>query len=115
MEIEVSGNNYRIGKMDVFTQLHVSRKISPAFVEAKAGGRPEILVIAEALAAMSMEDVNFVVSSCLSVCTRQEGTGWQRVQSSPGVLQYQDIQLDTMIKLCVETIKDNLANFFDGL
>lgn len=115
MQMEVNGIAYQIGKMNVFTQLHVSRRLAPAFIEAKVSDKPELLVIAEAIAKMNDDDMNFIVNSCLAVCQRKEGEGWQKVQSAPGTIQYQDIQLDNVIKLCVETIKDNLGSFFNDL
>lgn len=114
MELIIKNNNYKIGKMNVFTQLHITRRLAPAFIAGKSSNN-ELLEVSKALQSMNDDDMDFIVNSCLSVCQRQESAGWQRVQSAPGTLQYADIELDTVIRLCVETIKDNLGNFFQSL
>lgn len=114
-EFEKNGRTYRTGSLDCFKQLHIARKLAPCILQAKLSNKFELLVISEALSEMSASDVDLIVNTCLSVSYIKDPSGsWQKVQSSPGTLQYQEIKLDEVIKICVETIKENLGDFMPG-
>lgn len=130
MEIEIKGIPYQTGKLNPFQQLHVSRRLAPILMSMGAaasvllktedkGKFMEAVVsclgpLAEAFASMPEEDVNYVLTLCLSVCTRAEGPGWQKVMPSPGHFQYADIDLAVMVQLVFAVVKDNLGNFTLG-
>lgn len=70
--------------------------------------------IAETLAKMSDEDVDYILHKCLAVCQRDIGGGkWAPVQLRGGTrLMFEDIDLPTLMGLTINTIQDNLSSFF---
>ena len=123
---EINGINYTIGKLDAFTQLHVARRLAPVLAGMFTAFRhaPEIAnaaddsilamatgPLAETLAKMSNEDVDYVVNACLSVCQRQQAKGWAKVMVN-GSLMFSDIELDALLGLTVAVIQENLGRFF---
>lgn len=68
--------------------------------------------VSEALSQMSEEDADFVINTCLAVCERQAGNGWQKVMAGSGALMFEDIDVRVLIRLSIEVIKENLASFF---
>jgi hypothetical protein len=138
-DLEINGVTYRTGKLDAFKQLHVARRIAPllgkvgpalaGFAAAQApgeGGMPPappslddlsrlLAPVADALAALPDADCNYVLQTCLSVCQRQlpGQAGWQVVwNAAAGQLQFQDLDLPTMMRLALRVIQDNLSGFF---
>lgn len=132
VEFEINGVQYRSGKLDTFKQLHLSRKIAPVVPKVlpafaaiarrkKANADDDIDVIAEALqpvadalAQMSEQDVEYVLNNCLSVVQRRQGKDWARVWSGD-TLMFDDIDLPTMLQISMKVIWDNLGAFISGL
>jgi hypothetical protein len=131
-ETELNGQTYRIGRLNAFQQLHVSRKIGPlipklvpAFVAlssdkdafADMGKLSEIAApFAEAFAEMPDEVVEYVVGTCLGIVQRKQGSAWAPVWSSQGAcLMFDDVDLTTILPLVVRVITDNLGPFISGL
>lgn len=128
--MELGGKNYVIGKMDAKKQYHVMRRILPA-----AMALPELLValdrfkdkpdagalvgsalpFAQAIAAMSDDDSDFVINNCLKVVKREEGGRQAAILAPNGSLMYSDIDLAGMVALTIETLKENLGGFFPAL
>lgn len=134
---------YRIGKLDTFSQLHLSRKLAPlvpelvpAFVQiqkvisaTQVGdgvaplGMDEVASIAallgpftDALANLSDADTEYITSLCMGVVQRQSGSTWAAVWNKDAkTFMFQDIELDTMLLLLVRAIQANLGNFIRGL
>ena len=139
MEFEIGGNKYRSGKLNAFAQLHVSRKLAPIIVGMaktakefraifkvgdnlpEAGTADEVQLypafgpIAEAISKMEEADVNEIVKKCLAVCQRYDSKAnqWYGVSTGDGHLRYDDIDLRVLIRISVETIKENLGGFFE--
>lgn len=130
MEFEIKGINYRAGKLDVFQQLKVSRKLLPVLAglvseistlkaQAAAGKSAAILEIvlpriAETLASLPDEDVNAVIHPCLGVVSRQHLKSWTPVFSQ-GELMFDDIDLFIMLQLVARVVADSLGNFLKEL
>lgn len=132
-EVELGGNDYSIGRLDAFRQLHVSRRIAPlipslvpAFSALSEGGADALTdtakfatalaPFAEAMAGMSDEAAEYVVGTCLSVVKRRQGSAWAPVWNAQGkTLMFDDIDLSTMLPLVVRVIRDNLGPFISGL
>lgn len=131
-EAEVSGKTYRIGRLNAFQQLHVSRKIGPlvpslvpAFVAlARAGAaadKPDQLAqmaapFLDALAEMDDASVEYLAATCLSVVQRQQGSAWAPVWSAQSnCLMFDDVDLGTLLPLVVQVITRNLGPFINGL
>ena len=127
LEIPLSGNTYRINRMELFDQFHVSRKLSPLIscglleVIKLAGGSGDakskldwVLImgpLSQVMASMSKEDTEMVLSTWVGVVQRQAADKWAPVYGSTG-LQFEDIDLMVMTRLAIETIKFNLSSFF---
>jgi hypothetical protein len=124
-EIEIGGQQYRIGKMDAMRQFHVARRLAPVLASlgisaTELDGIDLFSVlgpVSEVLAKMPNEDVEYVIGSCLSVVHRREGEKWAQVQSPlpQARLMYADIDMPVMVRLAVEVVKDNLGGFFADL
>lgn len=119
----LNGQEYRIGRLSAMTQFHVSRKILPLLAQVglsleslrslNTAAMMEIVGPASSvLAAMSMEDADYVVGTCLGAVQRRQGEGWQRVWVQGGGLVFQDIDMLHMLRLVVEVLKENLGGFF---
>jgi hypothetical protein len=149
MDVEINGQQYRIGKLDARKQLHVARRLAstPMSVLIGAGAEPgelpdAIRARAEAsgfdpaeaqnllpmllpalslrsLGELSEADCDYIVNNCLSVCHRQSGANgaqnWLPVfNAQAGQLAFQDIDLDGMLQLTVQVLRENLGSFFGG-
>ncbi len=121
---EISGHEYRIGKLDAFEQLHVARKLGPAFsklIEAfrknpEAAESGDIFALAteplmETFAEMSKEDVEYIVNTCIATCERKQDRGYAKVAVNGNVM-FQDIEVDGLIGLTLAVVQENLGRFF---
>lgn len=120
-EFTISARNYRTGKMDAFTQFHVSRRLAPLFSELKEAsskGNTDlgngIEAMAKAVSAMSDADSEYILNACLNVTQRQVGEAWTPVRVS-GRLMYDDIDLAVLMQIAGRTLFENLSPFFSGL
>lgn len=130
-EIEVNGQTYRIGKLNAFQQLHVSRKVGPlmprlipAYIASQDGKILENLDVlaqmvepfTQALSEMTDADVEYVAATCLAVVHRKQGNSWAPVWNAGGhCLMFDDVDLGTMLPLVVRVITENLGPFIRGL
>ena len=125
-EVEISGNTYRIGKIDARRQWHVVRRIAPALVgvislvdaqdDDAVGLINKIEPFLSALAKMSDDDSDYVLEICLSVVQRKiDGDrGWSSV-GTPSSLMFEDIDLAGMMRIAFEAGSENLAGFFAAI
>jgi hypothetical protein len=127
-DVTVGDHNYRIGKLPAMTQFHVVRRIGPvlasmgiSITEMAASGKSlrndgDLLsimgTVSDVVAKMSNEDVEYVIYSCLDVVKRQQGERFMPVMTGRTNFQFQDIGMDTMLRLTVEVLKENLGGFF---
>jgi len=130
MEFEIKGIQYRVAKLSVFEQLKVSRKLLPVMAgmvsdfrnvqtqindKDTEGAMSTILPkIANAVSAMSDDDVNAILFPCLSVASRFHMKGWVPV-CQQGAMAFDDIDLLTMLQLVARVVADSLGNFLQGL
>lgn len=137
---EIGGHTYAFGKMDARRQFHVARRVGPLLAlmgnvaaavahipasdEAKAenaqneeaAGRFLLFMgpLAEKLQEMSDEDLDYVINACLSVTSRKEGERWAPMMAADGrSFMFQDLALPQLLQLTVESLRENLGNFFD--
>lgn len=132
-DIELGGNKYRIGRLNTFQQLHLSRKIAPILPKliplfSAIASRPKdteafdldnigtaLSPLTEALAAMPDADFDFVVGLCLGVVTRQQGPIWPPIyKQQGGVLMFEDIDIGGILQLVTKVIWSNLGPFIQG-
>jgi hypothetical protein len=123
--VEVGGNQYNIGKMDVFKQLQVGRRIAPLYVlfselavsgkaDEKNAMESDVFRTALASGILRLPDTDFdlVMNECLAVCERQQATGWAKVKAPGGPVMFQDLQVPDILQLMMKVIEDNLGAFF---
>ncbi len=129
MEKVIDKVSYRIGKLNAFEQLHISRRIAPILTALGSGIKAapssinqedliDMIVAgvltpaAVSLAAMPDEEVNYVLFGCLRKVQRREGDAWAELCAPTGgnALMY-DIDLPTMLKLVASVLGVNLGNF----
>ena len=127
-ELDLAGFTYRIGKLPAKTQFHLARKLAPVVstlgtAVSQLGGsgaeqsQEQWIVTAlgpvtEVVAGMSETDVNFIIDTSLSVVSRRQDDGRYAPIQRNGNLMFIDIEMPTMFRLVVETIKENLGSFF---
>jgi Phage tail assembly chaperone protein, TAC len=70
--------------------------------------------IADVLAKMSDEDVNYVLKKCLTVCSKHNGQNWVPLMRGDN-LMFDDIDLATLMQLTMEVVQDNLGPSLRGL
>jgi len=114
--IELNGETYKFGKMPVKVQFHVARRLAPLLAGMSGGSAAGFMGIlgsmAEALSRMTDEDTDYVLDKCMTVCHRKQGERWAPMTNSAGHLMFQDIDLQTMMRLAVGAIQYNLGAFF---
>lgn len=127
-KITVNGNTYAIGKLNALTQFHISRRLAPLLAQMgislhtlRSGMAadltdflPALGPVTEMIAKMPDEDANYVIFTCLAVVTRQSGEKFSAITTGSNLL-YEDIDMTTMLRLVVETVKENMGSFFLGL
>jgi len=131
-EVKIEDQTYQVGRLPALKQFHIARRIAPLYAELAAAaqtigsqeGRSEDqrdldflvhmgLPFAEALSKLSDETSEYIIFTCLSAVTKQQGQSWAPVLARDGrSLMFQDISMPTMIRLAGEVIAENLADFF---
>lgn len=131
VEITVEGKVYRVGRLNPRKQFHVARRLGPvllalgksATVAQETIGMGDddgdlrkvanaFSPIMDVLSKMSDEDVDYVLTACLSVCELRQGETYARVQHPNGELMFDDMTMPTMMRLAVQVIQENMGNFF---
>ena len=134
----VDGEQYSIDKMDAIKQFQVVRRLTPVlaalFKSIDVDEKPETEnaeqmakevihgflsnagPLADALAGMSDEQVENIIYPCMAVVKRAQGPAWAPIKA-PGQnkLMFADINGMTLVKLTIEVLKENFANFFSGV
>jgi hypothetical protein len=132
--ITVAGKAYRAGKLSALKQFHVVRRLGPMLVVAgvsvqmlNTGMKTDLddMVrmagpVMEFLAKMSDEDVDYVLMTCLQVAQRGTDaagqTVWSNVIAPDGkTLMFDDLDMPAMVRVVLEVLKHNMANFLTGL
>lgn len=139
-ELNLTSGEYLVGKFpNAIVELHVARKLSPAFVKmgslaeaverlfpAGLEGAPvqgnvdlksllsDVAPFAEALAAMPDEHVEYVVRACLRATQFKTGGRWAPVIGA-GDVQMQPIPFTDTMQIVFEAIRENLGNFTTAL
>lgn len=118
MEFELKEQQYRAGKLDVFAQFKVTRKLLPLLAgtigDLKSGAvtiEGLLPKVADAVASMSDEDCNAIMHPCLSVVSRKNGSTWTPIFRD-GVLMFDDIDMMAMLQIVGNVVKGSLGDFF---
>lgn len=123
-EITIGDATYRTGKLSPIIQLHIARRLAPAFAamglraadlkEQKDVSLGDFLEPIAAIASkMTDEDVEYVIFACLNVISRKQGDRWQQVLlNGSKKLQFEDIDMPLMMRLAAAVVQENLGGFF---
>lgn len=121
-EFEISGQQYRSGRMNAFEQSHIIRRLAPlvstfsGVVGAiKSDPARAFEPLAAAFASMSDADVEYIQVRALAVVQRQQGDRWAPVFVPRGGIAFDDIDALAMNQIVFEVLRDNLTPFFEGL
>ena len=112
--------------MDARTQFHVTRRIAPLlatlgqaadiFGQLASMGPQGMLAImsplAERLAGMPEQDLDYVINKALAVTSRVEGERMAPVMVGEAIM-FADITGEQLMSLTVHCLQENLGNFFD--
>lgn len=131
---EVKGEVYHIGKLAARTQFHVLRRIAPVLAglvpvmnivgtmkQATKEEKAQVFgsmfqPLAQALANMNDEDLDYVINNCCMRVSRQQNDKSAPIMAPNGsTFMFSDITMDVMLVLVVEVIKENMSGFFDLL
>lgn len=122
-ETAIGGYRYRIGRLDVFRQFHVARRLAPILSAMASTFKPTgkkldmariIAAVSEAMGKLSEEDADYILKTCLTVVERQVAS--EVDQYAPvfvsGMMMFADIELPQMLDLTLQVIQENLLRFF---
>ena len=118
MEFELNSKTYSIGKLDVFSQLNIARKLSPAMplidglVRTENSDKDLSILVLMALSQIQDDANEYVLTTCLSVVTVKQEAGWAKISNATGGLMFDDMTIETVLKLTVKVIEENLGGFF---
>jgi hypothetical protein len=134
--VTVEANNYQIGKLAAMQQFHVLRRVAPVLASmgvsiielAKRGeesmGDDDLLQLmssaSEVVSKMEDKEVEYVIFTCLGAVRREQLVAQGQSRYVPVLnggrhLQFADISMDTMLRLTIEVLKENLSGFFPKL
>ena len=114
---------YRAGVLDAFKQLYVAKRLTPilkGFAVAEAADTAALLASSldrflDTISSLKDEDLQFIISTCLSVVSKQNGNMWIRLTATNGALMFEDMSLIEILTICFHVVKANLAGFTRGL
>lgn len=130
--IEVNGETYSIGKLGLFEQLHVSRRVAPllatmgiSLAALRAGAKVDVTDLAmslgpmaEVMSNMSDETTEYIVVTCLGAVRRKQknpgtldGVLWAPVNNGRNIM-FSDIDMPITLRLIAAVLQGSLANFF---
>lgn len=134
IEFEVGGKKYQAGRLSVFDQMAVAKRLMPAIknlvtpefinatrskLESENGGEAKIGVsaivpaIADAIYSLKDEDAERIVRTSLKVVSRQNSGGaFSPLLASSGDLLFDDVSLPNMLQIAWKVIESHLGDFF---
>ena len=134
-EVTIGQHAYRIGKLNAFKQLHIVRRLSPCLgklaglagegpglkrdaqgnpVDVEGGMEKLLEPLANAMAALSDDDVEYVLHACLEVTDCRQGAGWARMRAN-GSTMFDSLSLPVLLQLAFHVLRENLTDFFTEL
>lgn len=129
LEVTVNEQVYKIGRLNVFKQLHIAKRLTPllagalpAWLAVAGGQRADVSAmagalqpLADAITRLSDEDLDHVILECMVAVERKQGAGWARVRHDNGPMMFDDLDLLALLQLTKEVVQENLGNFFPAV
>lgn len=119
--VDINGSTYSVGKLNAMQQFHLARRLMPfqaAIAKAVQNGSSGVsnptdmlAAVGEVASQMSDDDAEHVIFLALSAVSRQDGERTYPV-ARMGALMYQDMDMSVMLRLVMEVVTENLADFF---
>ena len=107
-EFTIGGNVYTYMRLDAFTQLHVSRKVAPMFVDM-IQQKPTVSV----LNAMSKDDLDDILKSIMPFVRRKDNGAWAKIYNlQAGLFSYEDISGGDLLEIMFAVIMEYIPPFF---
>ena len=125
LELPVGAHHYRISRMPAFDQMTVASEFRDILIGLSMvrADRPKDMTDKEyeratqfmimSRGGVTEETRHRIVTICLSQITRRSGQGYMKIMNSPGVFQFDDIELPDIAKLLYASFEHNkLLDFF---
>lgn len=123
------GHEYQISRLGARQQFHLLCRLAPIFAKVGSAvlevgpGDPEeqkarraamlLPAVASELSNVESKNIDFILTTCLSVVKRKDGNGWADVQAAgTDKLMYPDMDIATILPLIIAAIEENLGSFF---
>lgn len=107
-EFDINGIAYTHMPLDAFTQLHVSRKTAPLFVNMA-----QELATIVLLHDMPEDDLDSVLKKLMPFVRRKDGGTWAKIYNTDaGMFAYSDIDAGTMLEIMFNVLMEYLPDFF---
>lgn len=140
-ELNLSGNDYQIGRLNARQQFNVMRRLTPllassakllelaaqmkSFMETQATGElgdtenvdaavKALMPLAEALRQIDDADVDYVMDTCLGCCFRKQNDSWRPMRRGSGPIMFTDLSMMDELKLTWAVISENIGGFLGG-
>lgn len=121
MNFEVNGTTYATTKLPVLVQLNLARRIAPALgaiASAQADGASTMEGFAgpimNAVAGMPETDVNWIVTTCLSVVQKMVDGQPPITLARGGTIMDDSLPLPDVLNIVGKVVQENLGSFFGG-
>ena len=107
------------GKLDVFTQLSLARKLAPAIplvdvqLKMENKDKPKSILVVMMLSQINDSDSDYIVKKSLSLVLRKQMDGsFAKLQAANGSMMFDDVTMDEILELVSWVVEDNLGDFF---
>lgn len=117
MDFTVNNVEYTSSRLDAKKQFHLARRLGPVLAKIPGVSEGQIFeVIAEEIAGMSDENCDYILDNCLAVVKRRQGGDtWVPVfNQRANRMQFDDIDMPTMLQIARHVLEENLSSFFGG-
>ena len=110
-EFIINGNTYTNMKLDAFTQLHISRKVAPVFVDMMQQ-KPTVSI----LSTIDKSDLDDILKSIMPFVKRKDNGAWASIYNSQaGLFSYDDISGGDLLEIMFAVIMQYIAPFFTAI
>lgn len=130
-DFPLGAHTYRTAKMPPLPSFHVARRVIPvlaqmgltaAQLENGANAKDAQMTmmqllgpVAEVVAKMSDDDVNYVIYTCLAHVSRKQSDGRYAPVVKGLQMMFADLTMDDMLGLTIQVLRENVGSFFPQL